>query len=70
MKGYIQDKKWQSWKCHKQTIIEVINSVKIVEEELMPSKKYSNKVQDELKSEESNYGFDEKPRRTKKKKTK
>jgi len=52
------------------TIVEVVNLAKTMEEELMPSKKYSNKVQDELKNKESDYDFDEKPQKMKKYKTK
>jgi hypothetical protein len=42
------------------TIVEVVNLAKTMEEELMPSKKYSNKVQDEFKNKELDYDFDKK----------
>ncbi len=49
------------------TVIKVVNLAKIVVGELMASKKYFNKVQDEQENKESNYDSDEKPQRTKKK---
>ncbi len=42
-------------------IVKVVNLMKTMEGELMPSKKYSNKVQDKLKSEIIDYDSDEKP---------